>query len=304
VINRYSHNSWKWYAWSCGLCACIGPKYCAPSHLFVLFFSRSWSSCFGSHYHDVLKVFLFSFFHRFNLQWWSCSSLCLCAFAILMFDANIVHLFLFIVFTSPMCSTCFICLPTFVFSKLWCTMIVLFLFLCFHKSNVHQWFCSSSHLCAFKVLMCNSVFVHLLVMLSQFECAMVVLLVFLSSCFQSFKPQQWSCLSFCSTSCISPLPMPPAPPPPQTHKLLNKVSQAWRDMPCNLHSYCYFLLCILLLCIILIVEVHIVISQWVSLDTFLKLLTIIFDCNSRIQCLELCLLLVVNMILHYLFNYV
>jgi hypothetical protein len=66
------------------------------------------------------------------------------------------------------------------------------------------------------------------------------------------------------------LAFPPSPCPPQTHKLLDKVSQAWGDMSCNLHSYCYFLLCILLLCIIPIVEVHIVVSQWVSLDTYLK----------------------------------
>jgi hypothetical protein len=287
VINRYSHNSWKWCAWSCGLCACIGPKYCAPSHLFVLVFSRSWSSCFGSHYHDVLKVFLFSFFHRFNLQW-SCSSSCLCAFTILMFDANIVHLFVFIVFTSWMCSICFICLPTFVFSKLWCTMIVLFffLFLCFHKSNVHQWFCSSSHLCAFKVLMCNSVFVHLLVMFSQFQCVVMNLFILFSSCSHNSNVQWWSYSSsylhvfkasnhnngrVCLFVQLLAFPPSPCPPPPQTHKLLNKVSQAWRDMPCNLHSHSYFLLCIPLLCIILIVEIHIVVSQWVSLDTFLKL---------------------------------
>jgi hypothetical protein len=134
-------------------CAYIGPKYCALNHLFVLVFSRSWSSCFGSHYHDFLKVFLSSFLHRFNLWWWSCSSSCICAFTILMFDANIVHLFVFIVFTSPMCSTHFICLPTFVFSKLWCTMIVLFFF-CF---------------CAFTNPMCINGFAHLLTfLLSKF----------------------------------------------------------------------------------------------------------------------------------------
>jgi hypothetical protein len=163
VINRCSHNFWKW-------CARLCYVLCALNHLFVLDFSSLWPSCFGLHHHDFLNVFLSSFFHRFNLWWQSCSSFYLCAFTILMFDSNIVHLFAFIVFTSPMCSTHFICLPTFVFSKLWCTMIVLFffLFLCFHKSNLHQWFCSSSHLCAFKVLMCNGVFVHLLFMFSQF----------------------------------------------------------------------------------------------------------------------------------------
>jgi hypothetical protein len=238
VINRCSHNFWKWCARLCYvLCACIGPKYCALNHLFVLDFSSSWSSCFGSHYHDFFKVFLSSFFHRFHLRWQSCSSSCLCAFTILMFDANIVHLFAFIGFTSPLCSTHFICLPTCVFSKLWCTMIVLFFFffLCFHKSNVHQWFSSSSHLSAFKVLMCNGVFVHLLVMLSVLMCngGFTHLLIFKFS-----KLQTTTMVLFVFLFNFLHFPPPHAPPPPQTHKLLDKVSQAWRDLPCNLHSHC------------------------------------------------------------------
>ncbi len=85
-------------------------------------------------------------------------------------------------------------------------MLFFLIFLsCSGNSNVQWCFCSSSCY-ALAIPMCNGGLTHLIIFMF----------------FQSFKPQKWSCLSFCSTFCISPSPCPPAP---QTHKLLDKVSQ-------------------------------------------------------------------------------
>jgi hypothetical protein len=153
-------------------------------------------------------------------------------------------------------------------------MLFFFIFLsCSGNSNVQWCFCSSSCY-ALAIPMCNGGLTHLIIFMF----------------FQSFKPQKWSCLSFCSTFCISPSPCPPAP---QTHKLLDKVSQPSFTL---LFSYCasYLLWKFTLW--------YPNGWTWIYIWNLLKLLTIIVDCNSRIQCLELCLLLVVNMILSYLFN--
>jgi hypothetical protein len=139
-------------------------------------------------------------------------------------------------------------------------MVFFFIFLsCSRNSNVQCCFFSSScH--ALAILMCNGVFVHLLVMLSQFQCAMVVLLILLSSCF--FKASNHKNGLVCLFVQLFAFPPPHAPPHP-------KLISSWTRFH-NLHSHCYFLLGILLLCIIPIVEVHIVVPQWVNLDIYLK----------------------------------
>jgi hypothetical protein len=156
-------------------------------------------------------------------------------------------------------------------------MLFFFIFLsCFRNSNVQWCFCSSSCY-ALAIPMCNGGLTHLIIfMFSKLQTTTIILFVQL--------------LAF---------PPPHAPPPPlQTHKLLDKVSQPSFTLlffvmyPLIVHhTYCGSSHCGIPMG-----------ELGYIFQTFLKLLTIIFDCNSRIQCLELCLLLVVNMILSYLFN--
>jgi hypothetical protein len=156
--------------------------------------------------------------------------------------------------------------------------VVFFIFLsCSHNSDVQWCFCSS-YCYALAIPMCNGDLTHLIIfMFSKLQTTTMVLFVFL-----------FNFLHF-------PLPMPL---PPQTHKLLDKVSQPSFTLlffvvyPLIVHhTYCGSSHCGIPMG-----------ELGYIFETFLKLLTIIFDCNSRIQCLELCLLLVVNMILSYLFN--